>query len=312
MTEKDWDIVTIENSWMELSVVPAIGGKMISLYDKRNEVQYLHQPSSILNQLKMPNYGDIFDQSFAFGFDECFPTIEPCVYSSEIGKIELPDHGELWCSFWEHEVEHNSIHLHMQGKKLNYDFYRTIILIGNKVEINYKVTNNERFPFEYLWSAHPLLNISSGDKIALSDDITEIRVHWASDPDWNDFWDKVPWPFLYKTKEETDFSVVPDSSMQFAAKLFTEKLSEGKAVLIKPQKEAKLVLDFDTDKIPYLGIWLCYGNWPETNYQEGDITIALEPCSGRPDSLNKACELEEANTIFPGKTDKWTLCLEIV
>jgi len=311
MTDKDWDIATLENSYMQLSIVPAMGGKITSLYDKRNKVQYLHQPSSTLNKVKMPHYGDTFEPPFAFGFDECFPTIEPCAYPCEKGNIELPDHGELWSSSWEYKIEQNSIHLYMQGKKLNYDFYRNIRLIKNEVEITYAVTNNEPFPFEYIWSAHPLLNISPGDKVILSNDITELKLYWASDSDFelNHLWSKVPWPSLYDTNEKIDFSVVPDSSKQFAVKLFTGKLQDGQAEFHKPKSNAKLVFNFDTEEIPYLGIWLCYGGWP--NQKDGDITLALEPCSGRPDSLQKACEIGEASKLSPCQTHKWEMRMEI-
>lgn len=306
-------LVTLENDALALSILPELGDKMVTLLSKKTGTEYLHQPGKPLEDAVIPAYGDAFLPPYASGFDECFPTVSECSYRLGTRDIELPDHGELWSRPWNVEETGDGLRLWIKGKQLQYRFSKHIRLEGKVVQITYKLTNFEEEPFDYLWSAHPLLNVNKGDRIVLPEEVSRVMLNWSSDTALANSGDYLPWPNLYvhDTTEHIDFREVLFESSHFAVKLFTDKLAKGKAGLYKRESDETLLFSFDTDEIPYLGIWLCYGGWPEDR-TEKDYTVALEPCSGRPDSLLEAIDRKESSKISPGEIKKWSMTIEIV
>jgi galactose mutarotase-like enzyme len=71
-----------------------------------------------------------------------------------------------------------------------------------------------------------------------------------------------------------------------------------------------IAYQFDPELIPYIGLWINQGGWPR-NSSAPAYTIALEPCSGAPDSLEKAFELGQAAQLAPNALAKWTLKIEV-
>lgn len=90
-----------------------------------------------------------------------------------------------------------------------------------------------------------------------------------------------------------------------------DRLKIGRAGIYRSSADVSLIYEFDTLQIPYLGIWLCYGGWPEGT-EEQQYTIAIESVSGRPDALDEAIKRKEASTIRPGEIKEWTLEIDCV
>ena len=59
--------------------------------------------------------------------------------------------------------------------------------------------------------------------------------------------------------QDVDFTKVPDRTFERTAKLFTPELQEGKVGLYRADVDESITFDFDTEEVPYLGLWLCYG-----------------------------------------------------
>jgi hypothetical protein len=55
---------------------------------------------------------------------------------------------------------------------------------------------------------------------------------------------------------------------------------------------------------PFLGLWLCYGGWPECHAQRQHC-VAFEPCTAPVDSLATAIAAGWAKTLAPGQCDFW-------
>jgi galactose mutarotase-like enzyme len=224
--------------------------------------------------------------------------------------IDLPDHGELWTSSWETEQSGPGVKLTTYGKKLNYRFTKWIQLYGNSLTIRYRADNIGSSPIPFIWSSHPLLNVDPEDELILPAEINEVLLDGMTEEDIGKFGDRLSWQDLKSKTFPFDLSIVQPKETGFAGKFFSEKLQTGLAGIYRKQTDESLLFEFDTAEIPYLGIWLCYGGWPE-NSENKDLTAALEPCIGRPDSLEKAIKWGENLEINPSEMHEWSMKITI-
>jgi galactose mutarotase-like enzyme len=271
--------VQMSNNELRLTIIPELGGKIVEMKDLRRGREWL-----ALNKtapFRLPKYGASFVGDYDYGgFDECFPTITACRYPKPPWQgAPLPDHGEIWSLPWELHQEAEKIDLVAQGVNLPYEFRRTIELLSNGgIHFAYQVTNKSPYPMEFLWSSHPLLSVHPGMQI----DIPETRLHvdtaisFPARPG-----DVIPWP-RYRG---LDLNLVPESSAGMAVKLFSDRLSEGWAVLSDPNDGAALRFDFDPRAITHLGLWLNYGGWTGIPGGKPYFNLAIEPCIGETDNL---------------------------
>jgi hypothetical protein len=298
--------MAVENKHIRATFLPAIGGKMIELSSIATGRQYLLDPQTAESGYRVPYYGAPFAAFDTSGFDECFPTIAP----STVDGIEFPDHGELWSRPWHASVNGEEAVLSIEGIKVPYEFEKKIQLINNKLILNYRLSNRASRPLPYLWSAHPLLKVSPGAQLLLPADVHRVLLHWASSDAVGAFGDILPWPHLRSDGQAVSYAEVHDVSLGQAVKCFTDILSKGFAGVYFPATDESLLLEFDPEENPYLGLWLCYGGWP-SNGARKHLTVALEPCNGRPNGLADAMTRREAATLAPGDERRWILEMSV-
>jgi hypothetical protein len=77
-----------------------------------------------------------------------------------------------------------------------------------------------------------------------------------------------------------------------------------------PRENEGIALRFDPQLVPYIGIWICQGGWP-TSRTAKHFTVALEPCSGRPDSLEEAIKRNECAVIRSLESMQWWMEIEV-
>ena len=301
--------VVLDNGRIRATVLPEIGGKMSSLSRADTGREFLRQPAD--RQLKPAVYGAAFEKYDASGFDECFPTIAACGYAGgSFDGLALPDHGELWSSRWQFEVHGEELWLAAAGRRLPYIFRKRIRLEEEAVILRYELESVTDAPFYYFWSAHPLLKIDPGCRIALPEDVTEMLVESSRNQRLGESGDSSCWPRAHLADgSETDLSTLGDPSRQTADKLFTPRLSNGACALYYPESSESISFHFNCAIIPYVGVWICEGGWP--NPENGHYTAALEPCTSRADSLAEAIACGECARILPGAKKSWELRVQL-
>jgi galactose mutarotase-like enzyme len=163
-----FEVFTLRNSGLELSVAPALGAKVVSLKNLRSGREWLWHPVSGL-KLFRNQPGDDFSLSTLVGWDECLPTIAPCTWRDRA----FPDHGEAWnqtwkldMPAWERGVLKTSEHLPVSS----FLFTRTLELHGSSLAVEYVLENPAPVAQEFLWAAHPLLALHEGDRLDLTDE----------------------------------------------------------------------------------------------------------------------------------------------
>jgi galactose mutarotase-like enzyme len=297
--------VTLDNGAVRAQFLPELGGKMSSLVRLESGHEFLLQAQ---RPLRRPHYGARFADFHTSGFDDCIPTVSPCRYPDS-GGLMLPDHGELWSIPWKAESESETLRLSARGRALPYCFEKTISLIDESVQIDYSVKNETGTKLRFLWSAHPLLAVEPGSRIILPDEIGELWIEYSHGDRLGSHGSTCTWPTSNTAHGSARLDCLLSSEARFADKLFAPRMRNGYCALHKPSSHEHLEFHFDPEQIPHLGLWICQGAWP--NIEHGHYTVALEPCTGWPDSLAEAVAEGEACELAGFGKEQWTLTLRL-
>jgi galactose mutarotase-like enzyme len=305
--------LSMENDYLQVEFLPEIGAKMTKLTHKKTGRQFLLQPQNRDKNYHRPFYGADFERYDTSGFDECFPTVSAASYRHPASNTELsfPDHGELWSIPWDYNLKNGQVVFSCGGNRFPYHFEKHIKIDNNVISIVYRLQNLSENEFYYLWSAHPLLQVEPGDKLYFGDNLNKVFLNWSSEDKIGKYGDTLDWPYFKVNGNRYDYSVVQDVRHGIAVKCFTDVLTHGMAAVYFHKSHESLVYYFEPDETPYVGLWLCYGGWPE-NRPEKHLTIAIEPTSGRPDSISQAIERNEYTSISGESIKEWSLKMKII
>jgi galactose mutarotase-like enzyme len=305
---KKLDAIKYSNEFVEIVIIPSYGGKMASIKSKESLKEFLFQASE--DELRIPEYGADFSKYDSSGFDEVFPSIDICPYPDGPHKnIEVPDHGEVWAMPWIIDISEEFVKLSVTSKNFDYKLEKIIKLNKNKIKINYKVTNLGNHPFKFIWTPHALLNCNENTRIIVPKRLdTIINVEKSSEHlgQWGEI-HSYPLTLSKKDGKIVDMSRVEGIEANNCEKFyFTEKLEENECCGIEYEDTLdKIIYRYDTDKIPYLGIWKTQGGY------RGDYNIALEPCTGVYDNLYIGDKIGKVPVIEGKEEYNWNFEIEI-
>jgi galactose mutarotase-like enzyme len=299
--------VNLDNGVVRLVILPELGGKIASLVRTATGHSFLLSPEQLGKTYRLPVYGDPFPDYDTSGFDECFPTVSSCRYPRiDSCEFMLPDHGELWSVPWSFEKEGGTVFLEAKGRSLSYSLRKEIRIEGPEVQIKYELVNHSYLALSYLWSAHPLLAPEAMSRILLPEEVKTVVVEWSRSTRQGGHGDTWTWPQM----EDDDLSLLLPPTSRTAYKLFTPRLTCGRCSLYKPQANESITFSFDPELVPYLGLWICQGGWPEDRCP-GHHAVALEPSTSRFDSLAEAADHGDCLTLEPGGRRSWWLCVRL-
>jgi galactose mutarotase-like enzyme len=309
LSTRGFTLVQLANDCVAVSFLPELGAKMTSLKSVSTGREFLLQPPD--RPYRPATYGARFADFDTSGFDECCPTVSECQYpNGEFAHAILPDHGDLWSTAWQCDISDSELSFEARGKSLPYMLRKYVSLESNIIVLRYEVVSTGTQEFAFLWSAHPLLAAEPGCRIILPTDVSDLFVNWSREERLGKYGDSCGWP-VARTQEgrEVNLAELTTVNAHTADKLFTSRLSNGECTIRYPRTNEALVFQFDPALVPYLGIWICQGGWPSMDH--GHFTIALEPCTGRPDSLWESIKMGECDVLQPGQTKTWELRLEV-
>lgn len=295
--------VTIDNGIVRARILPELGAKMTSLVRLASGHEFLLQPQ---RPLRRASYGVPFADFDTSGFDECIPTVSACRLAS--GE-ELPDHGELWSVPWQVEVFADRVRVSAAGRALPYRLSKTVRLESSELVIDYEFVNEADNELKFLWSAHPLLTVEPGSRILLPAQVKEVLVDYSRSDRLGPRGATRAWPRANTSGGTERLDTVRPPAAGFADKLFTGRVNQGYCALVKPETNESIVFRFDPAMVPYIGLWICQGGWPDPSH--GHYTVALEPCSGRPDSLCTAIADGQNDSVAAHATKHWTLRIQL-
>lgn len=308
--------VVIQSGDCSVTLLPDLGGKIASLRVGSHEL--LQGP---LHPYAPRTHTMSFDEADASGWDECLPSVAQCSLETEAGPVTISDHGDLWRVPWQ-VLDHtfDSATLRARCFSLPLQLTRSLILSpltngpGWKLQLLYSLTNLGAYNVPFSWSAHPLFATLPGDRIALPPEIRSLRLEGSGANRLGLNGDSISWPMA--TDEEPGATGISSRDLRIALspdsaigdKLFAGPMQQGWATLRRPSVGLQLTIRFDPSLTPYLGLWICYGGWPETSANK-QVCVALEPCTAPVDSL--AENGSWSRSLEPGETFNWPLELEI-
>lgn len=295
--------VIIAQGPVSLEVLPKLGAKISSL--KYGGKELLQQPLAPYAP-RTQTMG--FEQSDASGFDECLPSVAACEIQTPTGLIRVPDHGDFWRIPWSCErIADNELLLEAEGFSLPLLFRKRVRLDASAVHLSYEVKNLGSEACSYLWSAHPLFLVDPGDQIVLPPSVNQLRIEGSGTHRLAG--ESCAWPIAKTVQgEDVDLSRTGAASDGIGDKLFASTPDAGWCALERPQAGLRLEVRFDPAITPYLGLWLCYGGWPQGQAAR-QYCVALEPCMAPADSL--ALGARWAHRLAPGQSESWPVTISL-
>jgi hypothetical protein len=270
----------LKSQQVELAVVPALGAKIISLKDLSTGREWLWHPGAAVH-LFTNQPTDDFPLSPLVGVDECLPTVASCSWQDR----QLPDHGEVWSLPWSldgNDWTRGKITTRVHLKISPFEFERTVELIGNCIQLNYKLKNLSMSDESYIWAMHPLLRFENGDQLELPSSTSKI----VNAGKWNA-------PIT---------SVIPEPK---CLKAFARPVTEGRAMITNARTGDRLEFSWHPAENDTLGLWLTRGGW------HGHHHLAIEPTNATDDSLSIAARHNEAGRLPANGTKVWSVTLRV-
>ena len=321
MTESGTSLTKSENVLIRagecaVTILPQFGGKIASI--RIGDRELLQAP---LAPIATRTRTMAFDAADASGWDECLPSVTPCRVETKAGIAEIPDHGDLWRVEWKepgsggNEQAAASLSLIGTCFSLPLELKRRFELLeagrGWRLKLRYELMNTSSETVPWSWSAHPLFAIEEADRIVLPESIKSLRLEASGAGRLGHGGDTVSWPITELVDgSHVDLSVAGARDSGIGDKLFAGPLSasENWGELVRPSACVRIRVTFDAFATPYLGLWICYGGWPEGRGSK-QMCVALEPATGQADSL--AIEGAWSRDLKSGESYSWNMEVEI-
>jgi galactose mutarotase-like enzyme len=308
--------IVLENEAMRLEVVPELGGKIASM----TLGSAAAATGGTLLQGPLRSYEPRtptmpFDHADGSGWDECLPSIGPCTVAYGDGQTaKIEDHGDVWRLGWTvDEADATHLRMHVACTSLPLEFARTLRLEGATLHVDYSVLNTGEVAVPYGWSIHPLFAIQPFDRIILPPSVTKVSAEASANGRLGNAGSEHLWPLTVNSNdgEPLDLSVAGSIEDGVGDKLVLPAPTEGWCALERKTLRSRLTMHFDPKALPWLGLWICYGGWPESGDSKKGYTVGIEPCILPVDSLEKSLAQGGGATLEPGAQKHWAVRIEL-
>jgi galactose mutarotase-like enzyme len=296
--------ITLRNSAVTVTLVPALGARIVSLRSVAGTQEWLWRPMDGRGLFACAE-NTSFEDSPLVGIDECLPSVLPCIMDGR----SISDHGEVWNQAWQCEIEtrvSHAITTTVALRSLPLIFVRRLSLAGNTIRLDYTLTNTSSRSLCYLWAMHPLFVLEQNDEIEL-DGESEVAVT-ATQGSMLASSDIGPWPSprpgVRFDRAELGFLTERQKGNSYC-KAFLSTARASSIALINRKRGERLTLTVDPKELSTWGYWVSRGAW------HGHTHIALEPSNAAANSLAALTPGPSAHTLTPKEVRSWTVIVKL-
>lgn len=277
-------IVRLQSAQLHVDVAPAIGGRVVSIVDKKSGHEFLWRNPKL--RLEPLAAGAVYDPNFYGGIDELLPNDTP----ESVDGLDCPDHGELWTTELDWLIDGDSLRLAGDLPVCGLRYQRRMFLHPDDpcLECSYRITNLTAVSRCFLWKLHASLAVAAGDTIECP-----AKQGQVVDPAWSRYTSLAP--FAWPTIDGEPCNVVPwpNGSVDF---FYLFGLINGTIAWRRPNRGLIFRYQFDTKVFPYAWLFASYGGF------DGHYTTILEPCTAMPLSLVEAASRGQCSRLEPGQS----------
>lgn len=304
--------IVLRNGRLRARVLPHEGGRIASLFDTRSGVEFLFQPPGPYQPPAAPDLWTPFETSACAGIDDCLPTVSASGPETPGGPV--PDHGDFWrlaCTVLASDAD--SVTLAAEGYSRPLRLQKTLRLRPDSLEISYVLRNLSAAPVPFLYALHPLLAIDPGDRILLPHEITSLTLNYSKAGRLGKPGDTVRWPHPNPARPNPvlDLQNAQPVTAHTADMFYSPRLLSGWCGLYRSRSGRGLILRFNPRQLPWIGLWLCYGGWPDDSRLPRQYAVAFEPTVAPHGSLAAAIAAGQAPVLAPDDSFKFALSIEV-
>jgi galactose mutarotase-like enzyme len=309
----EWGRRELKNGSLRVEVLPELGGKVSSITLLPSGGELLQGP---LKPYAARTATQPFDEADGSGWDECLPSIGPCTvaYGRDTRSATIEDHGDFWrLPFTVLEATETSLRMQARGTSLPLEFTRGIRLEHAALVLDYSVTNTADVPVSFGWSVHPLFAIQPDDRIHLPASVKTVTAQASADGRLGAAGTQHAWPLTTNAVDGQPLDMARTGTIDDGVgdKLVLDAPAEGWCAIERKTLRTLVTMRFEPTLWKTLGLWICYGGWPEHGTGKKGYTVALEPCNLPNDSLLQSLAQGAGSHLEPGEVKQWTLRLEI-
>lgn len=306
MSAAESNTYVLANSELSVEFVPVEGGRISSLRSVRSGIEFLTQ-SQRRGPCVEAGLNTRFQDGFCAGIEECLPTVGLSGLETEGGPV--PDHGDFWQLPWRLlHVSGTDARMSATGFSRPLRFTKRLTLEHNTLRIAYEVVNAGSAPQSFLYACHPLFAISAGDRIRLPGEIRQLTLDYSKGDRLGLPGATVAWP-VTQGAVRLDVALGPQAGT--AEMFYSSRLNQTVCGIDRKASGQLLEVSFDSQRLPYLGLWLCYGGWPGDGEEPRQYAVALEPTTAPCNNLANAQQTRTAISLKAGEAYEWEILFSV-
>lgn len=280
-------VAMLESEDLAVGVRLGQGARVVELTNRRDGRQWLRRAREP-GEPRAADEGLRFTDTDHHGWDEMFPTVDPCVYPcAPFAGACAPDHGELWRTpFATLARSESSLRQRATSPRFHYEFERALSVEGPTLRAEYSVVVTADVAAPMLWALHPQFEAGEGTRVVLAghrDCLLD-----TSSPEGPR---AIPWTGELVVERDVE----PGADRMLYARPGDDV---GEVALVDPSG-SWLRVTWDTRFAPYLGLWLDRGR-----FTTGRV-VAIEPTNGFFDELARAVGNGRIGWFAPGARVSW-------
>lgn len=312
---KGYKTLILENEKLRLMILVDKGTNIVELLYKPKDIDFMWQSpvdfeacnkNPLNKELPTGPFLDVYEG----GWQELLPSISTPTNYKEMG---LGIHGEIYLLPWDWQVVLDDPYevkikftVRMRRAPLFVTKYITIKSDSSVLEFDEEIENIGDEEFKFMWGHHPAIGKPFLDENCVIDlpENAKGQIYQKDfsgnspfEPNTEFDWPDVP----DKNGKMIDISkpMSPDKKTAFST--YIKNLKDGWYGITNLKKGVGFGMKWDINIFKYMLIWSVYRGYYNSPFYGRTYSIAIEPYSGIPDSLDEVIKLGRELKLMPGE-----------